>query len=168
MGFIKDYLTLNKKKKRCLHGIKLFFIPTYLCLQKYFSKEKIPTVSRVIGDEVKEYVFEDSIDKKLGYALSPIAEGFINFGTLGVLIIGLFYGSFINFLQFQYNNISYKFINLFDILILNSISIIPLIMRAGTAGIYNYILSISFALFISLLSLIFFDKLRTLYVKKIK
>ena len=164
----RDYLTLKKRKDMFTWNRMIFYpLPTYT-YRSIFKKEKIPTISRVIGDEVKEYVFEDSIDKKLGYALSPIAEGYINFGTLGVLILGLFYGFCINFLQFQYNNISYKSINLFDILILNSISIIPLIMRAGTAGIYNYILSISFAIFISLLSLIFFDKLRTLYVKKIK
>ena len=95
---------------------------------------------------------------KLGLGLSPIAEGYINFGYIGVFITGLIYGLAIGILQSLYNKISIDKISLIDLFVLNTLGIVPLIMRAGTAGIYNWIFSTSFVILLPLLLLEIFQQ----------
>ena len=78
-------------------------------------------------------------------------EGWLNFKYLGVFITGLIYGLSIGLLQYFYNRISLDRINLLDIFVLNTLGIVPLIMRSGTAGIYNWIFSSSFVMLIPVL-----------------
>ena len=82
----------------------------------------------------------------------------------GIAFTGFIYGISIGILQNYYNKITLNKINIFDLIILNSISIVPLMMRSGTAGIYNWIFSTSFILFV----IIFFIEFLIISYNKIK
>ena len=140
---------------RCLLGKNLFHpLPTYV--YKGIFNEKPPNIGRLIGLETKKKIIND--DENIGFGLSPVAEGYVNFGYLGVCIIGVFDGLSVGFLQFFYNKISLERINLLDIFVINILGIVPLIMRTGSAGIYNYIFSTSFAILLPLLIIDIFQR----------
>ena len=101
----------------------------------------------------------------MGVGLSPIGR-FINLGHFGVLFLGLIYGFAIGILQSWYNKISLDNINLMDIIVLNTLGIVPLIMRSGTAGIYNWIFSTSFVLFLPLLLIDIFRRKKSIESSK--
>ena len=100
-----------------------------------------------------------------GFGLSPVAEGFIKLGYFGVFFIGLVYGLSIGLLQTLYNKISLENISLIDIVILNTLGIVPLIMRSGSAGIYNWIFSSSFVILLPLLIIELFKTKRNAFEK---
>ena len=121
-------------------------------------------IGDTIGLETKNYVYGKEKNTKLGFGLSPIAEGYFNLGMFGIAFTGFIYGISIGILQNYYNKITLNKINIFDLIILNSISIVPLMMRSGTAGIYNWIFSTSFILFV----IIFFIEFLIISYNKIK
>ena len=71
---------------------------------------------------------------------------------------GVIYGLSIGLLQNFYNKISLDKINLLDIYILNTLAIVPLMMRAGSAGIYNWIFSTSFVMLLPILLITIFQR----------
>ena len=114
---------------------KLLFYPLPTYVYKYIFNEKKPSnIGDAIARETKDFINGIEHEGNIGFTLSPIAEGFINLGYLGVIITGLIYGVFVGFLQSFYNKISLERIDLFDIFVLNTLGIVPLIMRAGSAG----------------------------------
>ena len=113
---------------------------------------------KTIMYDVKDYVYGINHNRKIGYGLSPVAEGYINTGTLGVFLIGIVYGFSIRFLQENYNKITMSGLHFKDICILNSISVVPLMMRSGSLGIYNWILSTAFIILIPIFIIFLFKK----------
>ena len=162
----RDYLS-NQKVEKMFTWDKLIFypLPTYV-YKGIFKEKKPPNIGDAIGLENKNYVYGHKDNRKLGFGLSPIAEGWINFKYLGVSITGLIYGISIGLLQSVYNKISLDKINLLDIFILNSLGIVPLIMRVGTAGIYNWIFSTSFVIFLPILLISILQRKK--YLRNIK
>ncbi len=147
----RDFLNYEKTEKMFTWDKLIFYpLPTYI-YKAFFNENKPPNIGNIIGIETKKFVGGFDNNNKLGFGLSPIAEGYINLGYLGVFISGFIYGTYVGFLQFFYNKISLARINLFDIFILNSIGMVPLIMRSGTAGVYNWIFSTTFVIFLPLL-----------------
>ncbi len=125
-------------------------LPTYV-YKGVFKENKPPNIGDAIGIDTKNHLYGKEDKIKLGFGLSPVAEGFINLGYLGVFFIGLIYGLSIGLIQSFYNKISLESISLIDIVVLNTLGIVPLMMRAGTAGIYNWIFSTIFVLFLPLI-----------------
>ena len=125
-------------------------LPTYV-YKLLFNEKKPPNIGDAIAIDTKNQLYGKEHKIKLGFGLSPVAEGFINLGYLGVFFIGLIYGLSIGLIQTLYNKISLERISLIDIVVLNTLGIIPLIMRSGTAGIYNWIFSIIFVLLLPLI-----------------
>jgi len=154
----RDYLS-NQKTKKMFTWDKLIFypLPTYV-YKDIFKEKKPPNIGDAIGLEAKNYIAGPNIETKWGFGLSPIAEGWINFKYLGIFITGLIYGLSIGLLQYFYNRISLYRINLLDIFVLNTLGIVPLIMRSGTAGIYNWIFSCSFVMLIPVLIITIFQR----------
>ena len=147
----RDYLS-NQKIEKMFTWDKLIFYPLPTYVYKGIFKEKKPlNIGDAIGLESKNYIAGPHIKTKWGFGLSPIAEGWINFKYLGVFITGLIYGISIGLLQYFYNKISLDRINLLDIYVLNTLGIVPLIMRSGTEGIYNWIFSSSFVMLLPVL-----------------
>ena len=147
----RDSLGIEKTDKIFTWDKILFYpLPTYV-YKSIFNEKKPPNIGNAIALETKNFIFGKDNDAKFGFALSPIAEGFINLGHLGVFITGLIYGLAVGFLQSFYNKISLKRVDLLDIFILNTIGMLPLIMRSGSAGIYNWIFSTSFVILLPLL-----------------
>ena len=147
----RDYLSIQKTKKIFTWDKFIFYpLPTYV-YKGLFNEKKPINIGDAIGLETKNYIYGIKDSRKLGFALSPIAEGLINFGKIGVIFTGFIYGIAVGFLQILYNKISLDEINLSDIIVINTLGIIPLIMRAGSAGIYNWIFSTSFVMIFSLL-----------------
>jgi len=154
----RDYLS-NQKIKKMFTWDKLIFypLPTYV-YKGIFKEQKPHNVGDAIGLEAKNYLAGPDVKTKWGFGLSPIAEGWINFKYLGIIITGLIYGLSIGLIQYFYNKISLDKINLFDIFILNTLGIVPLIMRSGSAGIYNWIFSTSFVMLLPVLLITLFRK----------
>jgi len=153
----RDYLTNQKTEKMFTWDRLIFYpLPTYV-YKGIFKEKKPPNVGDAIGLEAKNYIFGPNIKTKWGFGLSPIAEGWINFKYLGIIFIGLTYGLSIGILQFFYNKISLDRLNLFDIFVLNTLGIVPLIMRSGSAGIYNWIFSTSFVMLLPVLLITIFQ-----------
>tara|TARA_Y100001968_G_C19437004_1_gene760293 strand:+ start:57 stop:1457 length:1401 start_codon:yes stop_codon:yes gene_type:complete len=126
---------------------KIAFYPLPRYIYKVIFKERKPlNLGDAIGESAKYFSYNSDdiyrLDKKLGFGLSPVAEGYINFGYLGVLIIGIIYGGCIGVLHKLYNKININSIGLGEIIIICSASVTPLIMRSGMAGLYNWIFSI--------------------------
>ena len=162
----RDYLSIKKTNKMFTWERGLFYpLPTYI-YKKFFNEKKPMNMGDSIGKEVKDYVYGINYPRKIGYALSPVAEGYINKGIPGVFLIGLIYGFCIKFLQEYYNKISITNFIFTDIFILNIISIAPLIMRSGSLGIYNWILSTTFITLIPILIIYLFNKRFSLIFKK--
>ena len=154
---------LNIKKTETMFTWDKFIfypLPTYV-YKAIFNEKKPPSIGKVIGLETKNFVYGEKDNRKLGFALSPIAEGFINLGYLGVFITGLIYGLSVGFIQSLYNKISLARINLFDIFVLNTIGILPLIMRVGSTGIYNWIFSTSFVIFLPILIIDIYERINS-------
>ncbi len=158
----RDYLS-NQKTKNMFTWDKLIFypLPTYV-YKEVFKEKKPPNIGDAIGLEAKNYIAGPNIKGKWGFGLSPIAEGWINFKYFGIFITGLIYGLSIGLLQYFYNNISLDRINLLDIFILNTLGIVPLIMRSGSAGIYNWIFSSSFVMLLPVLLITLFHRKKVL------
>ena len=154
----RDYLN-NKKTEKMFTWDKVIFypLPTYV-YKGIFKEKKPPNIGDAIGLETKNYVYGPQDNRKLGYGLSPIAEGWINSKYLGIAVIGLIYGFSIGLLQNFYNKISLDKISLLDIYFLNTLAIVPLIMRAGSAGIYNWIFSTSFVMLLPILLVTIFQR----------
>lgn len=147
----RDSLDIDKTNEMFKWDKFIFYpLPTYV-YKRIFNEQKPPNIGKVFALETKNILYGVEDDRKLGFALSPIAEGYTNFGYLGVFITGLVYGLSIGFLQTFYNKISLERINLLDIFVLNTIGIVPLIMRAGSASLYNWIFSTSFVILFALL-----------------
>lgn len=158
----RNHLSIKKTDKMFTWDRLIFYpLPTYV-YKAIFNSKKPLNMGDAIGLETGNYIFGNELKKKYGFGLSPIAEGLINFGIIGVFINGFIYGSAISLLQYFYNKISLDSINLLDIIIINTLTIIPLIMRAGNAGIYNWIFSTSFVLLLPLLVIEFFHKINHL------
>ena len=140
----RNYLSIEKEKDMFTwdKGYR-YILPTYV-YKRIYKNKKPPNIGDAIGQEIKKYVYSEKYPKKIGFGLSPVAEGFINKGILGIAIIGFIYGSFVFFLQAAYNKICLKTFNFFDLITLCSVIMIPLMMRSGSLGIYNWIFSISF------------------------
>ena len=154
----RDFLSIEKEKELFTWKNLIFYpLPTYV-YKEIFNKNKPPNMGDGIGLEIKNYVYGPEIKKKLGFGLSPIAEGLINLGNIGVIYIGIIYGISIGLLQAFFNKISLEKISVFDIVILNTLGIIPLIMRSGSAGIYNWIISSSIVLILPILIIDLFKK----------
>ncbi len=150
----RDYLSIKKVDKMFTLERGIFYpLPTYV-YKKLFNEKKPMNIGDSIGKEIKDYIYGINHERKIGYGLSPVAEGYINKGKTGIFLIGIIYGFSIRFLQENYNKISMKRLSFTDLCILNSISVTPLIMRSGSLGIYNWILSTTFILFIPI-SIIF-------------
>ena len=149
---------------------KLIFYPLPRNVYKSIFNEKKPiNIGDAIGSETKNYLYgKKNNNLKLGFGLSPIAEGYINFGYIGVFITGLIYGLAIGILQSLYNKISIDKISLIDLFVLNTLGIVPLIMRAGTAGIYNWIFSTSFVILLPLLLLEIFQQRRLIQITGVR
>ena len=142
----RNHLDIKKTEQMFTWDKLIFYpLPTYV-YKAVFNVKKPLNVGDMIGLETKNYIFGADDKRKLGFALSPIAEGLINVGSFGVFIIGFIYGMAISLIQSFYNKISLDKINLLDICIINSIGMVPLIMRAGTSGIYNWIFSTTFVI----------------------
>ena len=160
-ALMRNKLDIKKTDKMFTWDRIIFYpLPTYI-YKSIFNDKKPPNIGSAIGIETKNYVYgsESKLKgKEMGVGLSPIAEGFINLGHFGVLFLGLIYGLAIGILQSWYNKISLDKINLIDIIVLNTLGIVPLIMRSGTAGIYNWIFSTSFVLFLPLLLIDIFKR----------
>ncbi len=163
----RNYINIEKTKKMFTWDKFIFYpLPTYV-YKGIFKEVKPPNIGDAIGIETKNfYGLEDN--RKLGFGLSPIAEGLINFGVFGVILNGFIYGLSINLLQYFYNKISLERINLLDIFILNTTAMVPLIMRAGSAGIYNWIFSTSFVILLPLLLLEILQKRNLIQIIKKK
>ena len=88
----RDYLS-NQKTEKMFTWDKLIFypLPTYV-YKGIFKEKKPPNVGDAIGFEAKNYIAGPNIKTKWGFGLSPIAEGWINFKYLGIIITGLIYG----------------------------------------------------------------------------
>ena len=154
----RDYINNKKTEKMFTWDRVIFYpLPTYV-YKGIFKENKPPNIGDAIGLETKNYVFGPQDNRKLGYGLSPIAEGWINYKYLGISFIGLIYGLSIGLLQNFYNKISLDKINLLDIYILNTLAIVPLMMRAGSAGIYNWIFSTSFVMLLPILLITIFQR----------
>ena len=154
----RDYINNKKTEKMFTWDRVIFYpLPTYV-YKGIFKEKKPPNIGDAIGLETKNYVFGPQDNWKLGYGLSPIAEGWINYKYLGISFIGLIYGLSIGLLQNFYNKISLDKINLLDIYILNTLAIVPLMMRAGSAGIYNWIFSTSFVMLLPILLITIFQR----------
>lgn len=140
----RNYLSIEKEKDMFTwdKGYR-YILPTYV-YKRIYKNKKPPNIGDAIGQEIKKYVYSEKYPKKIGFGLSPVAEGFINKGILGIAMIGFIYGSFVFFLQAAYNKICLKAFNFFDLITLCSVIMIPLMMRSGSLGIYNWIFSISF------------------------
>ena len=153
-ALVRNELGITKTKKMFTWDKIIFYpLPTYV-YKGIFNEKKPPNVGAAIGNETKNYVYgvgSEREGKEMGISLSPIAEGYINLGYFGVFFIGLFYGLAIGILQFFYNKISLDKISLLDIILLNTLGIVPLIMRSGSAGMYNWIFSSSFVILLPLL-----------------
>ena len=154
----RDYLS-NQKTEKMFTWDKLIYypLPTYV-YKGIFKEKKPPNIGDAIGLETKNYIYGIEDNRKLGFGLSPIAEGWINFKYLGIAITGLIYGITIGLLQSFYNKISLDKIYLLDIIVLNTLGIVPLIMRSGTAGIYNWIFSTSFVMLLPILLITIFKR----------
>ncbi len=163
----RDILTIEKTEKMFTWD-KLIFYPLPRNVYKSVFNEKKPiNIGDAIGSETKNYLYGKKYkNHKFGFGLSPIAEGYINFGYFGVFITGLIYGLAIEILQSFYNKISLDKISLIDIFVLNTLGIVPLIMRAGTAGIYNWIFSTSFVMLLPLLIFEVFQKTKLIKISK--
>ena len=147
----RDSLNIDKTDNMFTWDKFIFYpLPTYV-YKSIFNEKKPPNIGRVIALETKNIKYGEKDNRKLGFGLSPIAEGYINFGYLGVFITGIVYGLAVGILQIFYNKISLERINLLDIFIINTLGIVPLIMRIGSAGIYNWIFSTSFVILLPLL-----------------
>ena len=145
-------------------NIIFYPLPTYV-YKGIFKEKKPPNIGAAIGIDTKNHLYGVEENMRFGFGLSPVAEGFINLGYFGVFFIGLVYGLAIGLLQTLYNKISLENINLIDILILNTLGIVPLIMRSGSAGIYNWIFICSFVILLPLLIIEFFKTKRNVFEK---
>ena len=162
----RNYLNIEKTQTMFTWDKFIFYpLPTYV-YKGIFKKVKPPNIGDAIANETKNYIYGPENNEKLGFALSPIAEGLINFGIFGVFLNGFIYGVFINLIQYFYNKISLERINLLDIFVLNTTAMVPLIMRAGSAGIYNWIFSTSFVILLPLLLLEIFQKRNLIQIIK--
>ena len=163
----RDLLSIEKTNKMFTWD-KLIFYPLPRNVYKSILNEKKPiNIGDAIGSETKNYLYGKKYkNHKFGFGLSPIAEGYINFGYIGVFITGLIYGLAIGILQSFYNKISIDKISLIDIFVLNTLGIVPLIMRAGTAGIYNWIFSTSFVILLPLLLLEIFQQRKLIQINR--
>ena len=160
----RDYLSIQKTEKMFTWDKLIFYpLPTYV-YKRLFKEKKPLNIGDAIGLETKNYIYGAKDNRKLGYGLSPIAEGWINFKYLGIIITGLFYGISIGLLQSFYNKISLDKINLLDFFVLNTLGIVPLMMRSGSAGIYNWIFSTSFVMFLPILLLTLFQRKKYLEI----
>ena len=158
----RDHLTLDKIEKMFTWDRGIFYVlPTYV-YKNIFNEKKPPNVGDAIGREVKNYLFGKEYPRKIGFGLSPISEGYINNGLLGIFSIGFIYGSFVRILQNSYNKMAIESFNFFDHIVINSACMIPLMMRAGTVGIYNWIFSITFMSFIPILIIEFLRNLKSI------
>ena len=156
----REHLTNDRLKKMFTWDRGIFYpLPTYV-YKTLFKENKPPNVGDGIGIEVKNYIFGDNHTRKIGFGLSPIAEGYINSGLFGIIFIGFIYGACVRIIQESYNKISIKNFSLFDLIIINSASMIPLMMRAGAMGIYNWIFSITFISFLPILIIEFLKNLK--------
>lgn len=145
-------------------NIIFYPLPTYV-YKGIFKEKKPPNIGAAIGIDTKNHLYGVEGNMRFGFGLSPVAEGFINLGYFGVFFIGLVYGLAIGLLQTLYNKISLENISLIDILILNTLGIVPLIMRSGSAGIYNWIFSCSFVILLPLLIIELFKTKRNAFKK---
>ena len=153
----RNHLNIKKTEQMFTWDKLIFYpLPTYV-YKAVFNVKKPLNIGDAIGLETKNYIFGPEDNRKLGFALSPIAEGLINFGSFGVFIIGFIYGMAISLIQSLYNKISIDKINLLDICIINAVSMVPLMMRAGTAGIYNWIFSMSFVILLPIVVIEIFN-----------
>ena len=154
----RKYLNIEETKTMFTWDKLIFYpLPTYV-YKRIFNEKKPLNIGDAIGLETKEYVYGKEYKRKIGFGLSPIAEGLINFGIIGVIFTGFIYGIAIGLLQSFYNKISLNNIDLLDIIILNTLGIVPLMMRAGSAGIYNWIFSSSFVILLPLLIIEVFNR----------
>lgn len=157
----REHLTQNKTKKMFTWDRGIFYpLPTYV-YKNLFKEKKPPNVGDGIGIEVKNYVFGNDYPRKIGFGISPIAEGYINGRLLGIFFIGFIYGSFVYIIQNSYNKMSVSKFNLYDLIIINSASMIPLMMRSGAMGIYNWIFSIAFMSILPILIIEFLKNLNS-------
>ena len=164
----RNYLTIEKTKGIFTWERFIFYpLPTYV-YKIIFNEKKPLNIGAAIGLETKNYIYGKENNRKLGFALSPIAEGIINFGVIGVFFTGFIYGISIGFLQSFYNKISLDKIYFLDIIVLNTLGIVPLIMRAGSAGIYNWIFSSSFVILLPLLLIEISQKMNLKSIFKLK
>ena len=156
----REHLTNERLKKMFTWDRGIFYpLPRYF-YKTLFKENKPPNLGNVIGIEVKNYVFGNNYPRKIGFGLSPIAEGYINSGLFGIIFIGFIYGAVVRIIQDSYNKISIKQFNFFDLIILNSASMIPIMMRVGSMGIYNWIFSITFVSFLPILIIEFLKNLK--------
>ena len=153
VNFTLDYGIENLEKIRSQRNRTFMFnnlisypMPTYI-YRFIFGTNKPLSMSKRIANNV---AFDIESKKTLGFGLSPVAEGYINNGVLGVIFIGLLLGFFIARIDL-FINIYSGLISIPRLIIIVWAGIGPLIMRIGLGSIYNYLFLTSLFLILSLI-----------------